>query len=72
MTEKLETLLDEKWIGVFDFVDYLTARFASHRALVVDQWTDRECTDMAMQQALRGIDEDQVSYGDTDPLGRWQ
>jgi hypothetical protein len=66
LIEKLETLPDEKRTDVFDFVDYLAARFASREAAAVDQWADREFADMAMQQALRGMDDDPVIYGDAD------
>ena len=72
LIEKLETLPDEKRTEVFDFVDYLTTRFSSHRAPAVDQWTDREFADMAMQQAVRGMDDDLVIYGDADLRERWQ
>ena len=72
LIEKLETLPDEKRTEVFDFVDYLAARFAGHRARAVDQWTDLEFAEMAMQQALRGMDEDPVIYGDADLRERWQ
>jgi len=71
LIEKLETLPDEKRAEVFDFVDYLAARFASHRAPAVDHWTDREFADMAMQQALRGMDDDPVIYDDADLRERW-
>jgi uncharacterized glyoxalase superfamily metalloenzyme YdcJ len=72
LIEKLETLADEKRAEVFDFVDYLATRFSSHRAPAVDQWTDREFTDMAMQQAVSGMDDDPVIYGDADLRERCQ
>jgi hypothetical protein len=72
LIEKLKTLPDEKRTEVFDFVDFLAARFANYRAPDLDQWTDREFADMAMQQALRGLDDDPVSYGDADLRERWQ
>ena len=72
LIEKLEALPDEKRTEVFDFVDYLAARCASHRDGAVDQWTDPEFADMAMQQAMRGMDEDPVIYGDADLRERWQ
>jgi hypothetical protein len=37
----------------------------------MDQWTDEEFADMAMQQALRGMDDDPVIYGDADLRERW-
>lgn len=66
LIEKLETLPDEKRTEVFDFVDDLAALFAGHRDPTVDQWMNREFAEMAMQQALRGIDKDSVIYGGTD------
>ncbi len=72
LIEKLETLPDEKRVEVFDFVDYLAARFASHRAPAVHHRTDREFADMAMQQALRGMADDPVLYGDADLRERWR
>jgi hypothetical protein len=72
LIEKLETLPGEQQAEVFDFVDYLAARFAGHRAPALDQWKDREFADMAMQQALRGLDDDPVIYSDADLRERWQ
>jgi hypothetical protein len=72
LIEKLETLPDEKRTEVFDFVDYLAARFAGHQAPTVDQWTDREFGEMAIQQALRDMDDDPVIYDDSDLRERWQ
>ena len=72
LIDKLKALPDEKRTEVFDFVDYLAARFGSHRAPTADQWTDREFAEMAMQQALRGMDEDAVIYSDADLRERWQ
>ncbi len=62
LIEKLEALPDEKRAEVFDFVDYLAARFSTHRTSAVDQWTDREFTDMAMQQAVRGLDDPEKTW----------
>jgi hypothetical protein len=72
LIEKLETLPDEKRNEVFDFVDYLATRFAGHQAPAIGRWTDREFADMAMQQALRGMDDDPVIYNDADLRERWQ
>lgn len=72
MIEKLKTLPDEKRTEVFDFVDDLSSRFASHPTPAVSQWTDQEFADMAMQQALRGIDDEPVIYSDADLRERWQ
>ena len=63
LIDKLGALPDEKRAEVFDFVDYLATRFAIHRAPDVDHWTDLEFAERAMQQALRGMDDDPVIYG---------
>ena len=55
LIEKLETLPDEKRTEVFDFVDYLAARFASHRAPALDQWTDREFADPRPMSGPSGL-----------------
>jgi hypothetical protein len=72
LIEKLKTLPDEKQVEVFDFVDFLTTRFARPSSPVLTEWSDRAFRDLSMQQALRGMDDDPVVYTDADLREHWQ
>lgn len=71
LIEKLKTLPDEKQAEVFDFVDYLTARFARPPIPDTRDWTTDEFREMSMQQALRGMHDDPVIYTEVDLQERW-
>jgi hypothetical protein len=72
LIEKLKALPNEKQAEVFDFVEYLAARFARPTTTEVDAWNDKDFTDMSMQQALRGMEDDPVTYTDADLREHWQ
>ncbi len=74
LIERLQALPQDKQTEVFDFVEFLSARFGSEGAalLVHDDWTDTEFSKMAMTQALRGMEDDPVGYTRNDLREQWQ
>lgn len=74
LISKLEALPSEKRAEVFDFIEFLSARcdVASGKALPHDEWSDAEFSRMAMQQALRGIEDEPVAYTRSDLRESWQ
>lgn len=72
LIEKIKTLPDEKRAEVFDFVDYLTTRFALHSNSDMTEWTDQEFAELSMQQAMRGMEDDPVIYTDADLREHWR
>ena len=72
LIEKIKTLPSEKQAEVFDFVDYLTTRFALHANSDMTEWTDQEFAELSMQQAMRGMEDDPVIYTDADLREHWR
>ena len=74
LIERLQALPQDKQIEVFDFVEFLSARCGSagETVLAHGDWTDTEFSRMAMAQALRGIEDDPVSYTRDDLREKWQ
>ena len=74
LIERLQALPQEKQAEVFDFVEFLTARcvLANGKPLAPDEWTAAEFSAMAMQQALRGMEDEPVAYTRDDLRERWQ
>ena len=74
LINKLESLPREKQAEVFDFVEFLAARCgtATGEPLAHAKWTDTEFSQMAMQQALRGMEEEAVTYTRADLREQWQ
>jgi len=73
LIEKIETLPIAKQVEVFDFVDFLASspgRTADSPALRRD-WTDIEFAEMAMRQALRGMEDEPALYTVDDLKERW-
>lgn len=72
--EKLQTLPTEKQAEVFDFVEFLSARFGGvkDKPLTHDEWTDAEFASLAMSQALRGMEDEPVLYTRDDLKEHWQ
>ena len=71
---RLQALPQDKQTEVFDFVEFLSARFGvAGEALFVDgDWTDTDFSRMAMAQALRGMEDDPVAYTRSDLREQWQ
>lgn len=74
LIEKLRTLPQEKQAEVFDFVEFLAARFgkAKHTPPARGDWTDAEFTELAIRQALRGMEDEPVAYTRDDLKEHWQ
>lgn len=74
LIELLRALPADKQAEVFDFVEFLAARSTAEgaRPLAHGEWTDREFAELSMRQALRGIEDDPVSYSRNDLRESWQ
>ncbi|MBI5438631.1 MAG: DUF2281 domain-containing protein [Nitrosomonadales bacterium] len=74
LISKLEALPREKRAEVFDFVEFLAVRCdtATGKPFVHAEWTDAEFSELSMHQALRGMEEEAVSYTRDDLRERWQ
>ncbi|MBI4755348.1 MAG: DUF2281 domain-containing protein [Betaproteobacteria bacterium] len=74
LIEKLQALPQEKQAEVFDFVDFLAGRFGTaHGApLARTDWSDAQFAEFAMRQALRGMEDEPVSYTRDDLTELWQ
>ena len=69
LIEKLQALPADKQAEVFDFVDFLAARFATHPPGA--DWTEREFSDFSLGQALRGMEDDPVTCSTDDLSENW-
>ncbi len=77
LIEKLQTLPVDKRDEVFDFVEFLSTRFGrsphgSSANQAETEWTNATFSDYSMEQALRGMEDDPISYGKDDLRERWQ
>ncbi|MBF0462037.1 MAG: DUF2281 domain-containing protein [Magnetococcales bacterium] len=72
LINKLATLPREKQSEVFDFVEFLVARWGENRAQPDADWDDAEFSVLSMTQALRGMEDDPMVYGLADLRERWQ
>ncbi len=69
LIEKLQALPQDKQTEVFDFVEFLVTRFGTDAE--ASEWTRSEFTEFAFGQALRGLEEDAVSYTAGDVREPW-
>ncbi|MFZ3018123.1 MAG: hypothetical protein WA056_06695 [Gallionella sp.] len=74
LINRLESLPREKQAEVFDFVEFLAARCGSaeDKPLAHSEWTDSEFSELAMRQALRGMEDESVTYTHADLREKWQ
>lgn len=72
LIERLQALPQDKQAEVFDFVEFLLARSGAAEPHPQGEWSDSEFAAMAMAQALRGLEDDPVSYSQDDLRERWQ
>ncbi|MEQ1534139.1 MAG: DUF2281 domain-containing protein [Sideroxydans sp.] len=71
LIQTLQTLPQEKQSEVFDFVAFLANKAQQGRAQT--EWTDAAFSELAMRQALRGIENEEiVSYTRTDLKESWK
>jgi hypothetical protein len=69
LIEKLQTLPRDKQAEVFDFVEFLAARFTAPPPDA--EWTDGKFSEFSLGQALRGMEDDPVSYTTDDLSEKW-
>ena len=73
LINKFESLPPEKQAEVFNFVEFLALRCApTSKQLTHAEWTDAEFSDLSMRQALRGMEEESVTYTRADLREQWQ
>ena len=74
LIERLQALPQAKQAEVFDFVEFLSSRsaIANSQPLARGELTEAEFSAMAMQQALRGMEDDPIAYTRDDLRERWQ
>lgn len=71
LIERLQALPLEKQAEVFDFVDFLTVRTLGLVESSRQDWNDHEFEEMAMVQALGGMEDESVVYNLDDLRERW-
>ncbi|MDD2776398.1 MAG: hypothetical protein PHU06_10610 [Gallionella sp.] len=64
----LQSLPQDRQSEVFDFVEFIAVKsgVAIEKPLVHQTWTDAEFSELAMRQALRGMENEAVSYTHAD------
>lgn len=74
LIETIQKLPKDKRAEVFDFVEFLAAKSGggSGRQHQPEEWTDGEFAELAMRQALRGMEDEAVIYTHEDIKERWQ
>ncbi|MEK7810923.1 MAG: DUF2281 domain-containing protein [Pseudomonadota bacterium] len=74
LINRLESLPRDKQAEVFDFVEFLAARCgtSTNEPLSHTEWTDAEFSELSMRQALRGMEEETVTYTRADLREQWQ
>ena len=73
ITEKIAALPPERQAEIFDFVEFIVARYGglSGQGLAQYEWTDDAFAASSMQQALRGMEDESVIYTSDDLKERW-
>ena len=71
--QKIQALPPDKQAEVFDFIDFLTSRSTTpgDQKIVADEWTDGEFSQLAMSQAMRGMEDEPPLYTLDDLQERW-
>lgn len=75
LIEKIQALPEDKRAEVFDFVEFLVNRFAAH---VTDgerpagDWSEDGFSAFSMGAALRGMEDDPVTYSRDDLQESWR
>ncbi len=73
LIEKLRSLPSDKQVEVFDFVEFLSARFGDNSELKQHHdWTDAEFSFFLVGQALRGMEDEPEIYSQEDLKERWR
>lgn len=66
LIRRLQVLPPAQQTEVFDFVDFLTARYQPA------EWSDAEFSTMSIQQAMRGLEDEPTLYTSADLKEQWQ
>ncbi|MBF0167990.1 MAG: DUF2281 domain-containing protein [Alphaproteobacteria bacterium] len=69
--EKLRSLPEAKQAEVFDFIEFLANR-EDGKALAKGDWSNAEFSSFSIDQAMRGMEDDPVTYSLADLKERWQ
>lgn len=73
--ERVKALPEDKRAEVYDFVEFLAWReslsLTAREQERVD-WSETDFSAMAMQQALRGLEDEPPLYDEGDLVERWQ
>ncbi|WP_377811511.1 DUF2281 domain-containing protein (plasmid) [Azospirillum sp. A29] len=72
LIKKLQALPEDKQTEVFDFVEFLAARFAASKEAGSDEWSGKQFSEFSMEQAMRGMEDDPVTYGRDDLREIWR
>lgn len=68
----IRALPPERQSEVFDFVQFLAERYGNGQPPAETDWTDAEFSELAIANALRGIEDDDVSYSLDDVKHSWR
>lgn len=74
IAEIIANLPPERQVEIYDFVEFIAARCGElpNQHLVHGEWSDDAFAKLSMQQAMRGMEDDPVSYTSNDLKERWQ
>lgn len=72
LIKKLQALPEDKQAEVFDFVEFLAARFAASQVAEKDEWSESQFPEFSMEQAMRGMEDDPVTYSRDDLREVWR
>jgi hypothetical protein len=72
LIKKLQALPEDKQAEVFDFVEFLAARFAASKDAGRDEWSGNQFAEFSMEQAMRGMEDDPVTYSRSDLREVWR
>lgn len=70
--QRLQILPQEKQAEIYNFVEFIAARISHPAPDNASEWTDAEFSRMAMAKAMRGLEDDPVTYSLDDLKERWQ
>lgn len=75
LIEKIKALPKDKQDEVFDFVEFLASRVAASGAgdkRDGEEWSEADFAAFSMGQAMRGMEDDPVTYSRDDLRERWR
>ncbi|WP_395457512.1 DUF2281 domain-containing protein (plasmid) [Azospirillum melinis] len=72
LIKKLQSLPEDKQAEVFDFVEFLAARFAASTDASRGEWSESQFAEFSMEQAMRGMEDDPVTYSRDDLREVWR